>query len=452
MFPRPKRLKSAACAAAVACLLLPAAPALADDLLQVFNAARDHDAGLRAAQAQLDAAQPRAAQADALFLPNVSAQGSAARSQTDPPTGQFYPEGTHLRGTTHTLNLNLRQPVFNRVSSADVAKSRVDLEQARSEYEATLQDFILRVAQAYFDVLSARDVLEAARQSRASISAQLTSAQRNFDAGTGIVTDVRDAQARHDLALAQELAADNELRIASLALARLVGKRGVQPNALAKPVSLPAAAPDDVEAWVAASAEHPGVRRAEQALELARLDTQRAQAGRLPTVDVVGSLGYNRLSGTGGNFDVPGTTRSRSIGVELNVPIFAGNAIQNRVLETSILEGKAGDDLEAARRNVAEATERAFFQLQSARAQAGALEAAEASSLQSLDGTQRGYKAGVRVSLDVLNAQAQLFETQRDLAKARYAVLMGHLKLRQAAGGLKPEHIESINALIARQP
>ncbi len=132
------------------------------------------------------------------------------------------------------------------------------------------------------------------------------------------------------------------------------------------------------------------------------------------------------------------------------MPLFAGYAIQNRIKETLLLEEKSRNDLEAARRGVAQGTRQAFFGVQSGQAQVKALEAAESSSQLALEATQLGYKVGVRVNLDVLNAQTQLFSTRRDLAKARYDVLVGSLKLRQAAGLLKPEDVTALNQLLAR--
>ena len=427
----------------------------AEDLVQVFDAARNHDAALRAAQRQRDAAQPRAAQAKALFLPSINVQGGSTRSRIDPPAGEEVPEGTRLYGTTTSANLVLRQALYNRQHAADLRHAGLEEQLAQTDYELTLQDFIVRAAQAYFDVLSAQDVLAATRRSKESILGQLNAAQVQYKAGTGIITDVRDAQARYDLAAALEQASENELRISAMVLARLTGRPGLQPAPLAQPATqaaaLPPLVPDSVEAWSGELADHPVVRRARLTLDAARASTERARAGRLPTLELVSSLGYSRQSGSVPTAQgLQGTTRQASIGVELNLPLFAGHSIDNRIRETLILEGKAEDELEAARQSVAQATERAFFQLQSARAQLSALQTASVSSQQSLEATQRGYKAGVRLSLDVLNAQAMLFETQRDLARSRYAVLMGQLKLRQAAGRLTVDDLQEVNRSVAQ--
>jgi outer membrane protein len=163
-------------------------------------------------------------------------------------------------------------------------------------------------------------------------------------------------------------------------------------------------------------------------------------------VDAVGSVGATRASGSSAS--LPGITKSATVGVQLNWPLYTGGATQNRIKETLALEDKARNDAEAARRAVTQATRQAFFGVQSGLAQVKALEAAESSSQLALDATQLGYKVGVRVNLDVLNAQTQLFQTRRDLAKARYDVVLGGLKLRQASGQLKPADMAAINALL----
>lgn len=434
--------------AATVIILLLTQAAVAEDLLQVYEAARAHDASLQSAVALLRSAEPRAAQAEALLRPSLNVTGSSTRSRVDPPASAFDPAGSATQNHGSNLGVTLRQPLFNRAVSADISKARTGLEIAKTEFETTSQDFIVRVAQVYFDVLSAQDVLSAAHANRTSVARQLSAAQRNFELGTGIVTDVREAEARHDLALAQELAAENDLRVRRLALSRLVGRSDVTPNPLATPVVLPPVTPAEPQAWVGAAEDHPSNRRARLALEVARLDAERARAARLPTIDAVGSVGVSRNTGNGAT--LPGTNRNASVGVEVGLPLFSGYATHNRIAETRLLEQKAQEDLEAMQNAVAEATERAFFDLQSGHAQVKALEAAEVSSRASLEGTVLSYRAGLRLNLDVLNAQTLLFQTQRDLAKARYDVLMGSLKLRRAAGELKPEDLAAVNRLVVR--
>jgi outer membrane protein len=375
--------------------------------------------------------------------PTATLTGNATRNQLDLPvigTG-----GTNTLGSTVTG----RYPLFNRGNEAAVEQARKTLLVSKADLETAEQDLAIRVSQAYFDVLAAQDALSTTRASKAAITEQLASAKRNFEVGTQTITDTREAQARFDLAIAQEIQAENDLLTKRIALEALVGRQGVAPKPLITPVVLPSPQPADAETWVvSADPVHPSVRKARLNLEVVSLDIARARAGTLPTVDAVGTAGLSNSNGLG--VSLPGTTKSASVGVQLTWPLYTGGQVQNRIKETLSLEEKARDDLEAARRGVAQGTRVAFFGVKSGLAQVRALEAAESSTKLALEATQLGYKVGVRVNLDVLNSQSQLYTTQRDLAKARYDVILGGLKLRQAAGQLAPGDIEAVSRLLAK--
>jgi outer membrane protein len=447
------RPSSAPAALALALGLAFGASAQAQSLQEVYEAARGYDASYLAARALLDSAQYRTEQAKALNRPSVGLQVQGARTTADTP----YSSTLETRTNSLSAGLSASQNLYNKANSATIDQAEKSLAISRADFEAAEQDLIVRVAQAYFDVLAAQDALATTRANKTFISEQLASAKRNFEVGTATITDTREAQARFDLATAQEIAAENDLRTKSIALDQLVGRSGVSPRGLAVPVVLPPVQPPVVDEWVLrADGEHPVVRKATLGLDVARLETEKARAGHLPTVTLNGSVGKSRVSTSGDlaappfSFDASGTGTNTSIGVTLQMPLFAGYAIQNRVKETLSLEEKSRNDLEAARRGVAQGTRQAFFGVQSGQAQVKALEAAESSSQLALEATQLGYKVGVRVNLDVLNAQTQLFSTRRDLAKARYDVLVGSLRLRQAAGLLKPEDVTALNQLLAR--
>ncbi len=420
--------------------------AQAQNVAQLYATARGYDASYLAARALADSAQYKAEQARALRRPSLNLSAGISRSTNETPASD-----TTSRGPNATLNG--RQPLFNAGNDASIAQAERSLEIARADLEIAEQELIVRVAQTYFDVLAAQDALETARAGKSAISEQLASAKRNFEVGTATITDTREAQARFDLSTAQEIAAENDLRVKRLALDQLVGSSGVQPRPLVSPVALPAVVPESAEAWVGQTEAAPNVRKAALGYEIARLETDKARSGHLPTVDLEAAYGRGRTSvqstqGRTSNDYSGGTTQS-SIGITLRVPLFAGFATQNRVRETLSLEEQSRNNLDAARRTVAQATRSAFFGVQSGQAQVKALEAAESSSQLALEATQLGYKVGVRVNLDVLNAQTQLFTTRRDLARARYDVLVNGLRLRQAAGVLKPEDILGVNQLLA---
>lgn len=416
-------------------------PAWAQSLQELYDAARGYDAAYLSAKAAAQAAEYRAAQADALLRPSAALSSSGSLTQVDAPrigSGDNNSLGATVSG---------RYPLFNKATAPTIEQSRKAVQLAQTDLEAVEQDLIVRLSQAYFDVLAAQDALATTRAGKAAITEQLASAKRNFEVGTATITDTREAQARFDLATAQEIAAENDLRTRRIALDQLVGRSGIAPKALGKTAPLPSPLPADVEAWASqADSGHPSVRKARLGLDVARLETERARAAESFTIDAVGSVGATRSSGSSAT--LPGITKSATVGVQLNWPLYTGGATQNRIKETLALEDKSRNDLDAARRAVTQATRQAFFGVQSGLAQVKALEAAESSSQLALEATQLGYRVGVRVNLDVLNAQTQLFQTRRDLAKARYEVILGGLKLRLASGQLKPADVATVNALL----
>jgi outer membrane protein len=438
----PTRLRGA-CLLAVAALGLGAAGVRAETLSQLYDAARAYDATYLAARALADSAEYKAAQADALLRPTARLNGSAAQNLTNTVLGNS------VNGRTATVGLQGSQPLFNKSNTATVAQAQRALEISKADLETAEQDLAVRVAQAYFDVLAAQDALSAAQAFKKAVAEQLASAKRNFEVGTATITDTREAQAKFDLSTAQVLAAENDLRSKRVALDQLVGGSGVTPFSLKKVSPLPIAAGGGMDDWVTKVDSSPTVRKAQAGLDIAKMEVRRAEAGHRPTVDLTGSLGMaNNRGSYAPSMGGEGTANTNSIGVTLKMPLYAGGAIQNQVREALKLEDKARNDLEGARRSLSQATRQAFLGVESGRSRVAALEAAESSSKLALEATQLGYKVGVRVNLDVLNAQTQLFSTQADLAKARYDLLVTSLKLRQAAGTLGAADIDPVNVLL----
>jgi outer membrane protein len=433
---------------ATALALAFAGPARAESLLEMYEDARAYDATWQSAKAQYDANLYHAEQARAGILPQANLTGGVSRSKLDanlPPL-----PNDHLFGT-QSAAVSASQPLYRPANLATWRQAQRQAQQAEFQLTAASQDLIIRVSQAYFDVLAAQDTLGYVRALKEATAEQLAAAKRNFEVGTTTITDTREAQARYDLVLAQEIAAENDLRIKRLALDTLVGKSGAQPNSVGVLDKVPPPQPADPEAWVGASeTASPAILQAKSNVEVAELETEKARAGHKPTVDLTASYSYGRnINGTASSL-LDSQPRQGTAGIQFTLPLFAGFAVQNRVRETLALEDKARTDLEATRRQVAQAVRTAYFGVVSGQGQVRALEAAEASSQSSLDANRLGYQVGVRINIDVLNAQTQLFQTKRDLSQARYNVLIGHLKLRQANGTLQPEDLERLNTLLGR--
>jgi len=430
----------------VSALTALAPSALAQSLVELYESARAFDATYQSARLQYDANLARADQARAGILPTAGLAASASRTafeNTNPQVDRSF--------NTQNATLQAMQPLYRPANAATYQQGLRQVDLARSQLEASEQDLIVRTSQAYFDVLAAQDTLTFVTAQKTAVAEQLAFAKRNFEVGTSTITDTREAQARYDLVLAQEIAAENDLRVKKIALDQLVGKTESQPRGLAQPPTLPAVLPNDVNAWVLQSESvHPSIRQAQSNVDIAELEVTKAEAGHKPTLDAVASYNINRNPSGTATSPLGTRTNSGSVGLQLNVPLFAGFATQNRIRETLSLRDKAGSDLEGTRRAVAQSTRTAFFGVVSGQGQVRALEAAELSSQSALDANRLGYQVGVRINIDVLNAQSQLFQTKRDLAQARYNVLLGGLRLRQANGTLSPADLLQINSVLAR--
>ena len=421
--------------------------AQAQSLVQLTEQAQTYDAAWQSARAQLDATSSKGAQAKAGLLPRIGIQAGSQYSETR--VRSDFP-AARLDARQDSASLQAQQPLYNPANLVTYRQGQRSVDLAYAQVDAAAQNLLVRAAQAYFQVLTAQDTLQLVQAQKRAVSEQLAFAQRNFEIGTATVTDSREAQARFDLVRAQEIAADNQLRVSQAALEQLVGVPGATPWPLAQPVRLPTLAPADLASWLALAADHsPLVRQAQIALDVALLETDKAQAGHKPTVDLQASYGTQRNPDGTAAMPYRNNATVGTVGVVMNIPLFAGFAVQNRVKETLSLEEKARADLEDARRQVAQAVRTAYFGVQSATGQVQALEAAVASSQSALEANVLGYEVGVRINIDVLNAQSQLYQSQKDLAQARYNLLVGHLQLRQAAGNLDMQDVYAINQLLS---
>ena len=337
--------KTSLCAAWL--LLAASGGAGAQSLLSLYTQARAYDSSYQAALAQYQADLASAEQARAGLLPNVALSAGALRSRNE-----LYGPRASVNGGNENVAVNATQPLYRPANTATYEQGLRKAESAQAQLEIADQDLIIRLSQAYFNVLASRDSLAFVRAQKTAVAEQLASAQRNFEVGTTTVTDSREAQAQYDLVLAQEIAAENELRVRQLLLAQLSGVPSAQPIEPAQPLALPALTLDDPTPLVTeAQSQHPTVRRALMARDTAELETRKAEAAGLPTIDA--TVGYQLTHArNGGTLNSPDRRNDASVGVTLNLPLYAGGSIQNRIRETLSLEDKARIDLEGARRQV----------------------------------------------------------------------------------------------------
>jgi outer membrane protein len=416
--------------------------AAATELTTAWEQARNHDAQLKASQAQITAAKERTIQANSANGLNVSANASAIESLTD----------TNKTANNFSFNpsigAQLNYPLYRPQNLANIESSKLQLLLNETQLAQAEMELMVRVSQAYFDVLAAQDSIALLRAQKRAISEQLASAKRNFEVGTATITDQQEAQARFDLVVAQEIAAENDLDVKKAALATLTGQAAEKVRGLAaKNNTLPTLTEPEAQ-WVGLAGESSfAVRLSKVATELAKREIDRSVAAKKPTVDVIGNIGLSRSSSS-----VPGlNSRSATAGIQMTVPIFNGGALDSRQREAIALLDKSENELLANQRIAVQASRTVYKKLSSGIAQVKALQQAEKSSQLALDSNQLGYQVGVRINIDVLNAQQQLFSTQRDLARARYEVLLDNLRLRQAVGTLNATDLKAVSALLTEE-
>jgi len=418
---------------ALAMVLAPVAQAT--NLTDVYRDAQTYDAQYAAARAASQAGQEKAVQGRAGLLPNVSLSGNARYQNVD----ATYGEDTFA---SDSIGVNASQPLYRKQNFVQYEQAKNQTKIADMQLRLAEQDLILRVARAYFDVLESQDNIAFINAQKSAITEQLAAAKRNFEVGTATITDTHEAQARFDLAVAQEIAEQNNLNIRLRALEKLIGKPPGALDALIGNTVL-RAEPNSIDDWAERASKgnlQAEIQRLSKAI--ADQEVERNRAGHLPTLDAV--AGYNSSNnqsfGTG-KID----TKTASIGLELNLPIYQGGLTNSRVREAVANQEKARQDLEAATRDASLQARQAWLNVNSGVARVRALEQALVSTQAQLDSTKLGLQVGVRTSLDVLNAEQQVLSARRDLAGARYAYLLSGLSLRAADGSLSPADLAAID-------
>jgi len=426
-------------------LLMASGTLPAADLLQIYRLAQDNDPNFAAAKATLEAGQEKGPQGLAGLLPMIGASVDRTRNEVEVTT----PAGATLQPKTkynsHGYGISLTQPLFRWQNWAAYGQSKLMVAQAEANFVQARQDLILRVSQAYFDLLYAEDNAKAVQASKKAISQQLEQAKKNFEVGTATITDTHEAQARFDLVSAQEIAALSDLEVRRTALQAIIAR---DPGPLAPTranVSIAPPQPAGIDKWVSAAEKDAiAVQIQTAALEIADKEVGKQRAGHLPTVDLVATTGKKHDLMSGFMAD----TRANTIGVQVTIPLFQGGYVMSKDREAVANRRAAEAMLEAAKRGSAQAARQYYLGVVNGVAQIKALEAGLASSLLALDANKLGYEVGVRINIDVLNAEQQVYLTRRDLAKAKYETLMAQLKLKASVGALGEEEVLQVNALL----
>lgn len=431
----------------LATLLAASGWAQAADLLETFRAAQANDPVFAAARATQQAGKEKLSQGRSLLMPSINLSANSTfnnvTTQYPPTTNPLFKDGTS-RYNSNGYNVNLVQPLFRQQNWQVYNESQLQAAQAEMQLKIAEQDLILRVAQAYFDVLIAQESVGLVNAQKTAISEQLEQAKRNFEVGSATITDTLEAQARYDLTGAQEIAAQNDLEIKRSALQQLINTTPGELAHLDTGFKLEAPQPADMGKWVdQAETDNLQLAIARAGAEIADREVMRNRGGHYPTVDLVAN--YTQNNANGGSFGIGSDTTNKSIGVQLNMPLFQGGAVNSRWREAEANRERARQELENARRNVAQQARQSYLGAVSGIAQVQALQQALTSSVSVLDASKLGHEVGVRTNLDVLNAQQQLYSTRRDLYQAQYNYLLSQLRLKQAVGSLGEEDLGKVN-------
>ena len=441
----PSRLKYGLAATAALC----SCSAYAAGFLQLYSEARESDPRYVAAKADVDFAQSLVVQSRGQLLPQIGITGSQIKNDTDNEQRTIL--GTVNREysfTSKNASLNLSQALFRPQAWVGYGQSKAQVLVSEEQLRQARQDLILRLAQAYFDVLLAEVNVSLAREQKGAIAEELKRALRQFEAGVGTVTDINEAQARHDLIAAQEVTAKNTLEAKIHALAIIVGKvyRDIKQFKERPPLEKPE--PADVEHWVDfALNNNPALQAKTGLVQVADLEVRKTFSGHLPTVDLVAGRSYAQDPSF---TNLNSTAWSNTVGIQVGIPIFSGGTTQGRVNQAQASRDRATQELEQVRRDVVQGTRQEYLNVVSGLVQVPAYEQAVKSNEIALYSAKKGQEAGLRTSFDVLNAQQLVFGARRDQAQAIYNYLLARLKLRAAAGLLGDDDVAQMEQWLSR--
>ncbi|WP_376697412.1 TolC family outer membrane protein [Wenzhouxiangella sp. EGI_FJ10305] len=429
--------------------------AQAVDLMGVYELAQSHDAEIRVAEQQLNAAGENPVQARASLLPTVTASvGQTVGSSTTTIEGTELPsEDTD----TERWGVTLRQSIYDDANYGRLDRGRAQLSVAEAQYREAWQNFLFRVSERYFDVLTALDSVRFARAEETALKRQFEQAEQRFEVGLAAVTDVHEARAVYDAARARVITAENAVEDARDGLREVAGAWFENFARLAREIPLEMPDPSDAEEWVARALElNPQVLQQRSQVDVAQADLRIARAGHLPTLGL--EAGYNDFtdnefigrdpatqepvgSGTLGN-------EGWEVGITLNVPIFSGFATQSQRNQAGFSLRAADAGLSQIERSIKRQTETAFRAIVAGIQEVEARRQALVSADSALEATNAGFEVGTRTIVDVLNAEQRFFQAERNYSDARHQFILNQLRLRQSAGVLEEDDLVWVNQLL----
>lgn len=413
----------------------------AETLLEIYQLAEQQDPQLKIVNQERLALLEQQPQAYAQLLPQVTLGGSV----TETWRTQEWMHRNSFENTTANYDVSLNYALYRRDRQIQLEQVDSRINQAEANYENAKQQLLERVANRYFAVLAAHDNLKFAGSAKKAFLRQREQAQQRFDVGLIAITDVQEARAGYDLAVAEAIQAQSELDNAIEALREITGRYHRALAFLNADSPLLEPQPKDVEAWTEiAFQQNPQLQAAQYAVETARQEIDKQRAAQRPTVDLVGQHRYGDI--VRGDEAAPNTlTTENTIGVQLHYFLYEGGAIRSRVREAKQRHIQALEQLEQQRRNIERQTRQTFLTVLANISRAKALEQALISTETALKAIKIGFESGTRTSVDVVNAQRDLLRAQRDYSRARYDYILNTFRLKLAVGILNVQDLEGIN-------
>ena len=414
----------------------------AEDLLDIYSVAKDNDPTFLAAELQRQANLEAYPQARSALLPQISASGSLSHTDQDRDSVAVAPSGD---SQSTLLRLDIQQSIYQKSQYVALSQADLQVEQANTQYAMSEQALLLRSAERYFAVLSAEDNLKFASAEKKAIAKQLKQAKKRFEFGLIAITDATEAQARYDVAVAQEIAASNQLAAAHEDLKALTGQylRTLQPLSEDTPLDSPK--PLDIDAWVElANAHNYQLRLVQLDAQIAKKGIDLRRAARLPNTELYAS--YTQLDSSR---DL-GDSTDYEVGIRVTVPIYTGGAISSQIRQARANYNIALQQAQLLRRTVEQQTRNAYRNIVADASRVTALKQALLSTQRSAEATQAGYDVGTRTAADVLAALRETYRARADYANARYSYIINGLTLKQEAGILMREDLEQVNRWLQR--
>lgn len=423
-------------------------PAFSQSLIAVYEKAKGQDAQYQASRKAFTAAMEKLPQARAGLLPTVNLTANKNRQFG---TASFAAADAVDRDVqSWSWNAQLTQPLIRWASWAGYQQADAATRQALAQLAMAEQDLILRVSQAYLDLLVATQSTEVMQAQLLALNEQLVLAQRTYSVGTGTITDVHEAKAKWAQSQAQSVAAAQELENKRAELEKILGEP------ISSPVGelnheMPNQSSISLGDWLSqADAQNPQIKGLQAGLDAAQKEVAKNEAAHLPTLDLVLSRATNYSSGSlSSPADLATHVNSNQAGLQLNIPLYAGGATQSRVREALALAEKAQEDLVLTRRTVANQVRQAYSGIKSGHAQVAALQTAVEAGKNAVESNKIGLRIGTRITPDVLNAEQQLYSSMRDLSKAHAETMVQHLKLKAATGNLTQDDLVSLDQFLA---